>query len=96
MADIGNIGIYDIDTDGEYVKFSEITDVVFEVGVVYTIQAQTYLPVYLVAKGVVPDPNEGFKLLDTHVMNYTHEEGKDLWVKTTKPLIGKTYINIAM
>ena len=89
---MANLGIFEIDTDGEYVDLETATSLTLEVGTKYTLQVQNKLG-YLTVCTLNTTPNEGgIVLKDLEKFSYTPIESVDCYLKTPKG--GSVLLNI--
>lgn len=83
---MANLGYFKVNTNGKYVKLSEITGLTIASGTTYLLQVEGACRVCESAT----EPEGGFYINKAEPFSYTAGDA-DLWVKTN----GSCYINIA-
>lgn len=80
---MANLGKFDIDTNGEWVKLEEIVETTFSADEVYSLQVSKGELVQFCEKDDTPDSDEGFEYYGNQLsqIKYTVESGADLYVK---------------
>lgn len=90
---MANLGIFEINTNGEYKTIEYLTNLTFEVGKTYTLQVQNKLGYLTICSLDTPPTDEsGVILKDLEKINYTPVENVNCYLKTSKD--GSVLLNI--
>lgn len=91
---MANLGKFDIDTNGEWVKLEEIAETTFSANEEYSLQVNKGELVQICEKSTTPEADEGLEYFGNQQsqIKYTVESGADLYVKN---LTNNCKINIA-
>lgn len=90
---MANLGIFVINTEGEYEDLETITSLTFSEGTKYTMQAQNAGGELTICIASSKPTDGGFIMQDLEKFEYTPESGNKLYVKTGT--YGKVNLNIA-
>lgn len=90
---MANLGIFKIDTDGEYTDLATLTGLTFTTGTKYTMQAQNAGDELIVCTASSAPSSGGFVIRDFEKFEYTPVDGVNLYVNTGG--YGKVLLNIA-
>lgn len=90
---MANIGIFTINTNGEYVDIATATGETFTEGTTYTMQAQNGGSVLTVCVASSQPTEGGFQIKDLEKFTYTPKSGADLYLFTGG--LGNVKLNIS-
>lgn len=91
---MANLGIFNINTYGQWATLADITELTFTEGEKYLLQVNKGGIIQTCEKGEEPDTNEGFTFMGTQLDTIPYEVGStDLYIKN---LTENTTLNIAI